>query len=245
MKFDKEKWGERISPILSIWKVIYNEDSIDSIQRSIGKIQSKDPINIFIKSETMQIIDLAKTVDTTLTNISLALFSNGVITSTIMKNCLSLLQNKIPDEWVSLWDGPELPANYVKSLGKKIFGLTNYAKNALNDTVLDINISLSELLHPEAFINALRQKTARKLKIPIDEMEICCDFNSKLTKNEMTFAKISGLFLQGADFDGKKLVDITGNKSEIVGLPLMNLYWIDQKNRQSDESRLVYIILMF
>ena len=78
---------------------------------------------------------------------------------------MSLLKNIIPQEWSNIWDGPEVPNSYLKSLGKKIKGMNNYLKNVDGDNILkNCDINLSEFLHPEAFINALRQKTAREKK---------------------------------------------------------------------------------
>jgi hypothetical protein len=66
------------------------------------------------------------------------------------------------------------------------------------------------------------------------------DFSNK-ENGEGVYAKISGLFLQGSDFDGKKLVNIKGNQSELMSLPVMNLSWIEEKRvkkeRDSDKDR--------
>jgi dynein heavy chain 2 len=229
LKFDKEKWGEKLTPLINIWKIVYNGDNLDNLYRNIHKVNSEDPIILFFRSELIQIYDLAKLVDTSLTSISNALFGNSIITSSIYKQGLCLLQNKIPEEWVAKFDGPELPMNYIKSLGKKLAGLPAYIKGIINENILDSNINLSELLHPEAFINALRQKNARKMKIPIDEIELCCDVLSGQNKG----AKISGLFLQGSDFDGKKLCDISGNKNELVDLPVLNFYFVKTNSGDS------------
>ena len=103
----------------------------------------------------------------------------------------SLLKNVIPQEWSNIWDGPELPNSYLKSLGKKIKGMSNYLKNVDGDNILKkCDINLSEFLHPEAFINALRQKTAREKKIPIDELDIVCEEKKKVPD---TFKKTVGL----------------------------------------------------
>jgi dynein heavy chain 2 len=150
-----------------------------------------------------------------------------------MKECVNLLQNVVPEMWTMIWEGPELPLNYIKSLGKKLLALNNYNKSALNDTVLNSNINLSEFLHPEAFLSALRQKTARKNKIPIDQMLINCDFEANPYKGEIIFAKITGLFLQGSDFDGSRLIEITGNKSEILSLPTLNIFWKKLNSEQN------------
>lgn len=157
----------------------------------MSKINSIDPINIFVKSEAQQIINLSRVVENTCADISSALFNNGVLTSAVMKNSLSLLQNRIPDCWVNLWDGSELPANYLKSLGKKILNLNNYVKNALNDTVLKGIINISELIHPEVFLSALRQKSEyRKNRTPIDQMTICYDFNGNINRPGVISAEI-------------------------------------------------------
>ena len=111
--------------------------------------------------------------------------------------------------------------------------MINYIKGVKGDNLLNAtNINLSEFLHPEAFINALRQKSAREMKIPIDELEIECNFNND---NNGVVAKINGLFLQGADFDGSKLIDISGNQSEIVQMPLCLFRFVKGKVKKKDE----------
>jgi dynein heavy chain 2, cytosolic len=49
LKFDKIKWAEKISPLLNIWKNIYSSDYIENLVKLCNKINSTDPVNIFIK----------------------------------------------------------------------------------------------------------------------------------------------------------------------------------------------------
>ena len=119
-KFDKNFTQERLNPLLIFWKSQYNQDSIEIISRLIFKINSDDPINIFIKSQATQIFELGKSVNKTFTDILSVLESNQAITSSIMNDCMCLLQSKIPENWLSYWDGPELPFNFIKSLIKKL-----------------------------------------------------------------------------------------------------------------------------
>ena len=231
-KFDKAVWTEKLSPLLNMWNSIYSQDTIDSMKSKYSKINSKDPISLFIKSEAAQICELGTRVNNCLNDISNALMGNGIITSMIINNSTSLLKSMVPEEWSNIWDGPEIPNEYLKALGKKINGLSVYIKNSLNDSVLEnCKVNLAEFLHPEAFINSLRQKSAREMKVPIDELEIVCEFGG----SSGVYAKVNGLFLQGADFDGEKLVDISGNKSEIVAMPICNLKWIKGKKTNSNE----------
>jgi dynein heavy chain 2 len=231
-KFDKEIYAEKLAPLLNMWKSIFQQDLIDSIKSQSNKIKSKDPITLFIKSESNQICDLGLKVQNNLNDINLALTGHALITSQVIKNCQNLLQNIVPEEWSNIWDGPEIPTNYLKSLGKKLNGLNKYINGVKNgDLLSNTEINLSEFLHPEAFINALRQKSAREMKVPIDELEIICEFN----ETNGVVAKINGIFLQGADFDGKKLIDIKGNQSEIVNMPICYFKFVKNKVKNKNE----------
>lgn len=45
-------------------------------------------------------------------------------------------------------------------------------------------VNLSDLVHPETFLNAFRQRSARQLKVAIDELKLVSSFESnKLDKN--------------------------------------------------------------
>ena len=231
-KFNKSLWAEKLTPILNMWKSIYNESTIENMKSLAKKISSSDPMTLYIKSEANQLADLTIKVQSCLNDINNALNKNYIITSQIINNCQHLLKNVIPEEWSNIWDGPELPNSYLKSLGKKIKGMINYIKNVNGDNLLQsCDINLSEFLHPEAFINALRQKTAREKKIPIDELEIVSEFRDS---GDIS-AKIVGLFLQGSDFDGSKLVDISGNQSEIINMPKCIFRFVKGKQKSNDE----------
>jgi len=244
-KFDKTLVGEKLLPIFNMWKSIYTQDIVDSISRTAIKIiNTEDPLKIFIKSEASHIYELILAVEKTFNEISQSLFSNGLITSNILKNCNSLLQNQIPDAWIKLWEGPELPLNYIKSLSKKITGVISYVNYAINDNLLENPLNLADFIHPDAFISALRQNSARRNKIPIDQLELACDFSNTRKDPNIIVAKISGLFLQGSDLEGGQLIDSSGDKSEIIALPSMNLYWVEKKSMIFSEKEMVIFILI-
>ena len=193
-KFVKEKWLDKLSPYIKIWSSFYKENEVMTISKNILKINEIDPINMFIKSECQFIINIAKLIETTLKNINDVLFASGILTSAVMKDCLSLLQNGVPDSWRTMYDGPMLPLDYLKSFSKKLTGANNFVNLALNEKVLDSQINLSEFINPITFLNALRQKTARNIKVPIDELEIFCDFDktggSKYRKKDYILSKV-------------------------------------------------------
>lgn len=70
-------------------------------------------------------------------------------------------------------------------------------------------VLLSDLIHPETFLNAFRQRSARQFKVAIDELKLVSSFeNGKLDKSASI--QLEGLYLQGCAFDGVKLADIRG-----------------------------------
>ena len=63
-KFEKEKWAEKLKPVIILWKSIYSDEAIDTCAKLLSKINEEDPINICIKSEANQIINLLKIIST-------------------------------------------------------------------------------------------------------------------------------------------------------------------------------------
>lgn len=89
-------------------------------------------------------------------------------------------------------------------------------------------VNLSDLLHPETFLNAFRQRSARLFKVAIDELKLVSSFeNGKLDKQASI--QLDGLYLQGCAFDGKAMSDIRGQAPEILALPSCNIAWISEK----------------
>ena len=46
-----------------------------------------------------------------------------------------------------------------------------------NGNILNNKLSLSDLFHPEVFLNALRQSSARNMKTSIDSMKLVSTFH--------------------------------------------------------------------
>ena len=100
--------------------------------------------------------------------------------------------------------------------------------------LLKATVNLSDLFHPETFLNALRQRSARSLKYAIDELKLVSSFeNGKV--NLGTGVQLEGLWLQGCEFDGVRLSDIkdtNGNSSELIHLPICNISWIKRDDQE-------------
>ncbi len=64
--------------------------------------------------------------------------------------------------WYSVWEGPEDPVAYLRGLVAKTLALGSWEEKGVAGSLLKSDsLDLSELFHPDTFLNALRQQTAR------------------------------------------------------------------------------------
>mmetsp|Transcript_23934 Transcript_23934/g.36626 ORF Transcript_23934/g.36626 Transcript_23934/m.36626 type:complete len:171 (+) Transcript_23934:12283-12795(+) len=113
-------------------------------------------------------------------------------------------------------------------VNRKAISLIGWLKRIQEKHLLEKPVNLSDLFHPETFLNALRQRSARKLKIAIDELKLVSSFeNTKVSSG--TAIALEGLWLQGCEFDGRKMIDIkdnSGSSRELINLPPCYIAWI-------------------
>ncbi len=76
---------------------------------------------------------------------------------TIVVSCV-----QVPSLWYSVWEGPEDPVAYLRGLVAKTLALGSWEEKGVAGSLLkSVSLDLSELFHPDTFLNALRQQTAQ------------------------------------------------------------------------------------
>ena len=143
-----------------------------------------------------------------------------------------LMKGQLPITWEKLWDnGPINPSAWIRTLNKKGIAMCGWVQRVQQGSLLNSPVNLSDLVHPETFLNAFRQRSARQFKVAIDELKLVSSFeNGKLDKGASI--QLEGLYLQGCAFDGTKLSDIRGQAAEIIALPTCNIAWISDKHQE-------------
>lgn len=63
--------------------------------------------------------------------------------------------------WLEKCDGPEDPLSYLRGLVNRAIAIQTWVEKADQGRLLTETLDLSELFHPDTFLNALRQQTAR------------------------------------------------------------------------------------
>jgi hypothetical protein len=84
----------------------------------------------------------------------------------------------------------------------------------------------------------LRQQTARKSNVSMDELKLVVSWQSGGIPSAQLSVQINELMLQGAQFDGSGLADVSRDSPRLAKVPLMHLAWIhkSQENIYSIDS---------
>ena len=75
--------------------------------------------------------------------------------------------------WLREWEGPEEPVLYLRSLVGKTLALGVWEERGREGRLLKDTLDLSELFHPDTFLNALRQQTARYSYVQTNRLYVC------------------------------------------------------------------------
>lgn len=84
-----------------------------------------------------------------------------LVTKPVQGVASSLMNHETPAEWLKLWDGPEDPIQWLKAVMQKTSALATWLEKVEKDSLLTEVLDLSQLFHPDTFLNAFRQQTAR------------------------------------------------------------------------------------
>ena len=153
-----------------------------------AQLTSSDPVESFLFAEAAAAFQMIEKIDDSIEGINKVLFGTGLLTSDIQNEGMDLLLGNVPGKWSGFWEGPAIPINWLKTFAKKIIQLKKWVKMIEGGNLLGNELNIGDLFHPEIFLNALRQKTARKILCPINDMKLVTTFESeRMNKNALVF----------------------------------------------------------
>jgi dynein heavy chain 2, cytosolic len=181
--------------------------------------------------EAFNMMNTLNKIHSSLGAIAKVLKGTGMLTSSIEEEGKKLLKREVPSSWTAMWEGPENPQSWLIQFMNKANAIVQWIERADGGKSIDAKLNLNELFHPETFLNALRQKSARKLQVPIDDMKLIASFE-KGKINSPIKVVLEGLFIQGCGFDGVRMIDINEKQqvAELLGLPQMELAWVNKQS---------------
>lgn len=203
-KFDREIWSNELSPILNLWKKLNQNSNLIHQKVSPPNDRQGSPILSFIILEQFNAIRLVQSVHQSLAALSKVIRGTTLLSSEVQKLASALLNQKCPLTWQSRWEGPEDPLQYLRGLVARALAIQNWVDKAEKQVLLSDTLDLSELFHPDTFLNALRQETARAMGCSVDSLKFVASWKGRLQEAKLQI-KISGLLLEGCSFDGNHL----------------------------------------
>lgn len=87
-------------------------------------------------------------------------------------------------------------------------------------------LNLSQLFQPGTFLNALRQQTARVLRQPLDTLQLVTAWDTSKLRNAELAVQIDGLQIQGAAFEGVRLMPVDATAPVSQAAPATTIAWV-------------------
>ncbi|MBZ3869929.1 Cytoplasmic dynein 2 heavy chain 1 [Sciurus carolinensis] len=185
------------------------------------------PILSFIILEQFNAIRLVQSVHQSLAALSKVIRGTTLLSTEVQKLASALLNQKCPLTWQNKWEGPEDPLQYLRGLVARALAIQNWVDKAEKQTLLSDTLDLSELFHPDTFLNALRQETARAMGHSVDSLKFVASWKGRLQEAKLQI-KISGLFLEGCSFDGNRLSENQHDSPSVSSVLPCFMGWIPQ-----------------
>ncbi|XP_078258652.1 cytoplasmic dynein 2 heavy chain 1 isoform X1 [Rhinoraja longicauda] len=226
-KFDREIWSNELSPILNLWKKLNQGSQLIHQKISPPNEMQGSPIQSFIALEQFNAICLVQSVHQSLAAMSKVIRGTSLLTSSVQKLATALMNQECPLSWQNKWEGPEDPLQYLRGLVARALAIQQWVEKAENQLLLSDTLDLSELFHPDTFLNALRQETARVMGFSIDSLKFVATWKGKIQEAKLQ-VRIGGLYLEGCSFDGNRLSENQHDSPSVSAVPPCYMAWIAQ-----------------
>ncbi|XP_058542508.1 cytoplasmic dynein 2 heavy chain 1 isoform X7 [Neofelis nebulosa] len=226
-KFDREIWSNELCPVLNLWKKLNQNSNLIHQKVCPPNDRQGSPVLSFIVLEQFNAIRLVQTVHQSLAALSKVIRGTTLLSSEVQKLASALLNQKCPVAWQSRWEGPEDPLQYLRGLVARALAIQSWVERAEKQALLSDTLDLSELFHPDTFLNALRQETARAMGCPVDSLKFVASWKGRLQEAKLQI-KMGGLLLEGCSFDGSRLAENQHDSPSVSPVLPCCVGWIPQ-----------------
>ncbi|KAF7666054.1 hypothetical protein LDENG_00118150 [Lucifuga dentata] len=228
-KFDRELWSTSLSPVLNLWKKL-NQGSTLIHQKVAPPTEGHgSPVLSFIVLEQFNAIRLVQGIHQSLAALSKVIRGTQLLTPEVQKLATALLNQECPLTWQNKWEGPEEPMQYLRAVVTRALATQSWAERAGRQALLSDTLDLSELFHPDTFLNALRQETARSMGCSMDSLVFASSWRSPIAQAKLQ-VKVGGLQLEGCSFDGVHLCENQHDSPSVSAVPHCYMAWVAQQS---------------
>lgn len=226
-KFEKEKWHSELNPILNLWKKLNQGSTLLQMKTNAPtEASSSDPIKAFVQLEFFNAVKLVQFIHKSMASLVKVIRGTQLLDEKVSQLADSLLKQETPGKWQKLWDGPEDPMLYIKTVVEKANAVQSWNSATEKGKLMKGDVNLGDLFNPAAFLGALRQKTARESRLSMDELKLANSWSSRGISNAKLPIKVTGIRIEGAVFDGMKLSESSWNSPTYSSTSPCTFAWI-------------------
>uniref|UniRef100_A0A3Q1J7D9 Cytoplasmic dynein 2 heavy chain 1 n=1 Tax=Anabas testudineus TaxID=64144 RepID=A0A3Q1J7D9_ANATE len=226
-KFDRELWSNGLSPVLNLWKKLNQGSSLIHQKVASPTEGHGSPVLSFIALEQFSAIRLVQSIHQSLAALSKVIRGTQLLNPEVQKLATALLNQECPLTWQNKWDGPEEPMQYLRAVVTRALAIQGWVERAGRKALLTDSLDLSELFHPDTFLNALRQETARSMSCSMDSLVFVSSWRSPIAQAKLQ-VKVGGLQLEGCSFDGVHLCENQHDSPSVSAVPPCYMAWVPQ-----------------
>jgi dynein heavy chain 2 len=209
---------------------------LEAPSAAAGTAAATDPISSFVALEVEKAYGLCKRVDACLGGLSKVFEGSGMLTPVIQAQALALLDTELPAEWSMIWEGPESPLPWLRTLVKCTVEIQGWRTKVMGGggvtSLLAEPLNLSNIFQPDTFLNALRQQTARASGVSVDSLKLSSSWGEGggAAGRSALPIRLQGLLLQGSRFDNGKLAGALAETPPLLGLPVASIGWVPNED---------------
>lgn len=115
---------------------------------------------------------------------------------------------------------------YLRAVIAKAKAVQQLAASSRDREIFSQTINLSDLFHPDTFLNALRQQTARETKQPMDALVLNTSSSGEVKHGKNVSVKIGGLQLEGCSCEGGRLSESAPDSPSVSAFPSCYIAWV-------------------
>ena len=218
--FDREVWRQVLGPAINAWVLLAESDPSALEMRDEKEIDGTAPPTVqFVEMEYDNACRIVNVVNEDIMALKAVIDGTGPLTPQIQANAALMMINWVPTKWEKMWEGPEMPIDWLRAVLKRKIALKRWVAAASAGGMLRAPLDLSELLQPGTFLNAVRQETARVSKLPLDSLVQVSAWDRQLLDGIPIVIEVVGLNIQGAGFNDKgRLQEVGSADREMVGV---------------------------
>uniref|UniRef100_A0A3P8WNV8 Cytoplasmic dynein 2 heavy chain 1 n=1 Tax=Cynoglossus semilaevis TaxID=244447 RepID=A0A3P8WNV8_CYNSE len=238
LKFDRELWSSGLSPVLNLWKKLnlhINNIYIYNYKVAPPAEGHGSPVLSFIALEQFNAVRLVQNIHQSLAALSKVIRGTQLLTPEVQKLASALLNQECPLKWQNKWEGPEEPMQYLRAVVTRALAIQSWVERGSRQALLSDTLDLSELFHPDTFLNALRQETARSMACSMDSLVFVTTWRSPIPQAKVQ-VKVGGLQLEGCSFDGVHLCENQHNSPSVSAVPQCHMAWVPKVYLASSEE---------